>query len=392
MKKVLLSVFALAAVAANAGLIEQVPVRQHIPTNAPVQVSAVQAPMKALRSNAPLKAISLDQLLGTRVQTNIPIEEAAYPACNMLTVTVGTQENEIIFDKFLNLDDAKIKATVNLNDKKISIAPGQVTYKNPQLGGDCKMFAISVDEQGKVSKLETPIEGVIDETTSQIHITTPFATFIMSGQYAGQYFGDLIFGSSMIELSNASMVNTAKKNSGESTDESDVLVSQNEDKTEAYVANFADKGVLLKMVMKEDKTVEIPVQALLDAGDKYGVFSFAVITGDDENGDPIYGNGPLVGQGTDTQVTFNGTWTLQSTKGYFMFRNYNTSLTMKDGFTLNYPGQEPSAVNDVNTSKTVASTTYVNLAGQSSTAPFDGVNIVVTRYTDGTQVAAKIIK
>lgn len=39
----------------------------------------------------------------------------------------------------------------------------------------------------------------------------------------------------------------------------------------------------------------------------------------------------------------------------------------------------------------VANVTYCNLAGQTSTVPFDGVNIVVTRYTDGTMTSNKVI-
>ena len=51
----------------------------------------------------------------------------------------------------------------------------------------------------------------------------------------------------------------------------------------------------------------------------------------------------------------------------------------------------PTAVTDVN-SKTVAGVKYVNIAGMESNVPFDGVNIVVTTYTDGTKAAAKVIK
>lgn len=49
-------------------------------------------------------------------------------------------------------------------------------------------------------------------------------------------------------------------------------------------------------------------------------------------------------------------------------------------------------VTEVNTSKTVANVTYVNIAGMQSAEPFDGVNIVVTTYTDGTRSAVKVIK
>ena len=51
-----------------------------------------------------------------------------------------------------------------------------------------------------------------------------------------------------------------------------------------------------------------------------------------------------------------------------------------------------TGVNDVNAGKQVAGVKYVNLAGVVSDKPFEGVNIVVTRYTDGTQSTMKILK
>ena len=48
-------------------------------------------------------------------------------------------------------------------------------------------------------------------------------------------------------------------------------------------------------------------------------------------------------------------------------------------------------VNDIN-SKAVAGVKYYNLAGVESNKPFDGVNIMVTTYTDGTKAAAKVVK
>ena len=49
-----------------------------------------------------------------------------------------------------------------------------------------------------------------------------------------------------------------------------------------------------------------------------------------------------------------------------------------------------TAVSDVNTSKTVTGIKYYNLAGMASDAPFDGINIRVTTYSDGTRQASKI--
>lgn len=42
--------------------------------------------------------------------------------------------------------------------------------------------------------------------------------------------------------------------------------------------------------------------------------------------------------------------------------------------------------------KVVSNVTYVNLAGQTASEPFNGVNVVVTRYTDGTTATTKVIR
>ena len=48
-----------------------------------------------------------------------------------------------------------------------------------------------------------------------------------------------------------------------------------------------------------------------------------------------------------------------------------------------------TAVNEIAASRQVESVTFVNAAGQRSATPFSGVNIVVTRFTDGTVTTAK---
>lgn len=76
-----------------------------------------------------------------------------------------------------------------------------------------------------------------------------------------------------------------------------------------------------------------------------------------------------------------------------------------DEYTVNiyqyYPGghmtmwkltKPNTAVTNVNASKTVKGVKYVNAAGQVSSTAFDGVNMVVTTYTDGTQNTVKVVK
>ena len=50
-----------------------------------------------------------------------------------------------------------------------------------------------------------------------------------------------------------------------------------------------------------------------------------------------------------------------------------------------------TGINDVY-GKPVKSVKYVNIAGIESDKPFDGVNIVVTTFTDGTKATSKVIK
>ena len=70
-------------------------------------------------------------------------------------------------------------------------------------------------------------------------------------------------------------------------------------------------------------------------------------------------------------------------KGWGQIDPYTVSVTVK--------GDTPTAVTDIN-AKAVAGVKYYNLAGVESDQPFDGVNVVVTTYTDGTKAASKVIK
>lgn len=64
----------------------------------------------------------------------------------------------------------------------------------------------------------------------------------------------------------------------------------------------------------------------------------------------------------------------------------------KFSYVLNSENPPYTSVNGVYQDKEVAGVTYYNMMGQQSGKPFDGVNIVVTRYNDGTTKTAKVIK
>ncbi len=52
----------------------------------------------------------------------------------------------------------------------------------------------------------------------------------------------------------------------------------------------------------------------------------------------------------------------------------------------------PTAVLENWTNRTIVSTIYVNPQGMQSDKPFDGVNIVINRYEDGSTSTSKVIK
>ena len=51
-----------------------------------------------------------------------------------------------------------------------------------------------------------------------------------------------------------------------------------------------------------------------------------------------------------------------------------------------------TAITDVFYNATVESVTYVNALGMTSDKPFDGVNIVITRYTNGRTITQKVVR
>jgi hypothetical protein len=76
-----------------------------------------------------------------------------------------------------------------------------------------------------------------------------------------------------------------------------------------------------------------------------------------------------------------------SSKSPYTTGGYSTNYTV-------YPTSAPTvitAVNEVNVTKTVAHIKYYNLAGLASDQPFDGINIVVTTFSDGSKQAVKVL-
>lgn len=60
--------------------------------------------------------------------------------------------------------------------------------------------------------------------------------------------------------------------------------------------------------------------------------------------------------------------------------------------TYKFTTPQSTGVNNMTAAKTVKNVTYVNTLGMQSAEPFQGMNIVVTNYTDGSHTATKVMK
>ncbi len=71
------------------------------------------------------------------------------------------------------------------------------------------------------------------------------------------------------------------------------------------------------------------------------------------------------------------------------YKNSDDPVSLAVAPVLNYA--VPTGITTVDAGKQVVSRSYYNLAGMASDKPFQGINIEVTRYTDGSQSAVKTI-
>ena len=74
------------------------------------------------------------------------------------------------------------------------------------------------------------------------------------------------------------------------------------------------------------------------------------------------------------------------------YQNTDDPLSLAVAPKLSFVSAPHTSIDLPVVDKQVLSHTYYNLAGVSSSKPFDGVNIVITNYSDGTHSATKVIK
>ncbi len=151
-------------------------------------------------------------------------------------------------------------------------------------------------------------------------------------------------------------------------------------------------------VTLDGRNVEGNGAILNAAGDGVNYFSFTTKLAEDANdwdGIAQYRIGAITDDGSNYWITddqLNQPLGLQS--GSTAFRlpggDYTFNVNLEN-MTLTVVKNSTTAISDINAAN-VAGVKYVNLAGQVSSKPFEGVNIVVTTLTDGTTQTSKAIK
>jgi hypothetical protein len=102
-------------------------------------------------------------------------------------------------------------------------------------------------------------------------------------------------------------------------------------------------------------------------------------------------------QGTQNSATFNPDDLTVYVRFYYMVKDSNAKNRAgeaRPGNGSQSPGFEPSpwtAVGEIKYVGDVVSVTYVNPLGMTSDRPFDGINIVLTRYSNGTTSTSKVM-
>ena len=79
-------------------------------------------------------------------------------------------------------------------------------------------------------------------------------------------------------------------------------------------------------------------------------------------------------------------------KAYLKYTDYANNDFVNEECIMDSIAAPEVAVENINAGKAVAGVKYYNVAGQAADSAFEGVNIVVTTFADGTQNVVKVVK
>ncbi len=144
-----------------------------------------------------------------------------------------------------------------------------------------------------------------------------------------------------------------------------------------------------------EENVEDATVVVLEGGK--GVEWYKAKDNSDYSNNAVFGALSSLITGTNGSLSFDPEDLKVSVRFYYMVAGWNANRDgeARPGNGAGSPGFAPdpwTAVSEVRYVGEVVSRTYYNVQGMQSDQPFDGINIVVTRYSDGTTSTTKVVR
>ena len=335
----------------------------------PVQKASFRAPKSVTR-----RAIaSVDELVGNYVAISTmtvynsetsQLEVDEVPVNGVGTVITKIDDTHVGITGLITDATDAITAEVNLTEGTLTIADGQTLFTHATYG---PVIMANVSTEGAITASVTADGIAIDQIWCDLlGGDGPYAGYMWSGNY---YVGTtLVKSNAVMAFTNAN----ANFNNGPAN----VYVEQ--DGAVATVYNFANQGFVVDIDLKPTQDISIAKQKVAVGGTTTGDFYTYGVDGNSLLSE-------IVGTGTANELNIPGSWTFYSDNGYWYNLYTATTITMNEGSSIAYPGQDidisPATGTDISDAITEAQGAAAKLG-----------NVKITLAKDGAYTLSKTIK
>lgn len=380
MKKFLLSAtFTAIAAVAFAGN-ESVETRTFTGAQIPEPRAYNAADMRQTQSASPAAATqainSIDDVCGDYLLWFEPKSTGTVAKYSGVTISKVNAQTVSISGFWIPSANA-ITATVDFANSKLLIAP-QVIYTD-ETNGDCDIASWAEKWYGLAIYRDKNIEVAVNGNT--LTFLSNWGVFINSGKNADKYYE--MSDNTTLTRANGRMEMMGKNSAAPIT--TVVNIVQN-DRT-ISITNFGGFGKTVTANAYNDDTIYIPQQVAYSYYNGTEVIDYLTWLVDPDKNTltgKIINNGKM----TKPEIALGpwGVFYANDSGSYSGYMFVSSRIYFTDGSTFNCL----LGVDDVEADKEVTNVKYVNINGQVASRPFNGVNIKVTTFADGSSKATKL--
>ncbi|MBQ7472317.1 MAG: hypothetical protein IJS97_07845 [Prevotella sp.] len=260
------------------------------------------------------KVASADELVGPAIIMNETWYSDPAGGGNSVNIKKSEDEDNVILIYNLVPDATEpIYAEVDFEEGTISIEPGQVLFTDDQYGyGDIVLAAIDEGADNIQPDFDAMIEGTISE--DGVIVFGNWADFIKEGQYAGYYWDDAIYQSTIFPANGKMDCNIVDGTEADAVSWNVVMFQSNDTVT---VYNFGDHGQPVDIILTKEGKLSIPSQLVIDIYQSEEETINDYYTYSIDWAKMSINSYTIEGEATEDDLTF-GNWVMYSTSGYFM--------------------------------------------------------------------------